>query len=105
MIVRIYRLRWSIVRENSHGVEWKSNLRQTTRGPARGRCHAIPTKTSISPRKQKTNTEKRVRQELGVRGLFVLLSMRITTMLVVSILSDSFPDCLPRGGRILPRES
>src|SRR5207249_4754680 len=53
----------------------------------------------------KTNTEKRVRQELGVRGLFVLLSMRITTMLVVSILSDSFPDCLPPGGRILPRES
>src|SRR5215467_6336274 len=28
--------------------------------------------------------------------------MRRTTMLVVSILSDSFPDCLPRGGRILP---
>jgi len=45
------------------------------------------------------------RQKPGMLGLFVLLSMRITTMLVVSILSDSFPDCLPRGGRILPGES
>src|SRR6516164_7939576 len=35
--------------------------------------------------------------------LFVLLSHAVRTMLAVPILSDSFLDCLPRGGRILPR--
>jgi hypothetical protein len=35
--------------------------------------------------------------------LFVLLSHAVRTMLPVPILSDSFLDCLPRGGRILPR--
>src|SRR5215467_12066693 len=35
--------------------------------------------------------------------LFVLLSDAVRTMLAVPILSDSFLDCLPRGGRKLPR--
>src|SRR5215467_5596593 len=35
--------------------------------------------------------------------LFVLLSHAVRTMLAVPILSDSFLDCLPRGGRKLPR--
>src|SRR6266705_3329363 len=37
--------------------------------------------------------------------LFVLLSMRIRTMLVMSILSDSFLDCPSSWRSILPRES
>src|SRR5215831_10092749 len=35
--------------------------------------------------------------------LFVLLSHTVRAILAVPILSDSFLDCLPRGGRILPR--
>jgi hypothetical protein len=35
--------------------------------------------------------------------LFVLLSHAVRTMLLSLLLSDSFLDCLPRGGRILPR--
>ena len=37
------------------------------------------------------------------RGLFVLLSHAHRTMLRMSTHSGSFLDCLPRGGRILPR--
>src|SRR5215831_17767763 len=35
--------------------------------------------------------------------LFVLLSHVVRTILAVPILSDSFLDVLPRGGRIIPR--
>ena len=40
---------------------------------------------------------------MALRGLFVLLSHAHRTMLRMSTHSGSFLDCLPRGGRILPR--
>jgi len=76
----------------------KTSQRAVPRYPDKGEHFSAKAESEYRPGRQS-------RQKPGMLGLFVLLSMRITTMLVVSILSDSFPDCLPRGGRILPGES
>ena len=85
----------------------KTSQRPVPRYPDKGEHFSAKAESEGRQGRQgvQSRQSRQSRQKPGMLSLFVLLSRRITTMLVVSILSDSFPDCLPRGGRILPGES